>query len=79
MTLYDYWTKIHIACGVGVFLGRVNVKKLEAIQPAMFTEDKGSVRGGGGERRSPPWYKFVSLPCLPLSLKSEMAATIFAN
>ena len=46
MTLYDYWTKIHIACGVGVFLGRVNVKKLEAIQPAMFTEDKGSDEKG---------------------------------
>ena len=29
------------------------------------------------DRRSPPWYKFLSLPSLPLSLKSKMAANIF--
>ena len=27
--------------------------------------------------RTPPWYKFISLPSLPLSLKLKMAAIIF--
>ena len=69
MTLYDYWTKIHIACSVGVFLGRVNVKKLEAIQPAMFTEDKGSDEGRGRRKALTPLIQICFSPLLAVVIK----------
>ena len=31
------------------------------------------------DRRSPPWYKFLSLPSLPLLYLSKMAAVIFTK
>lgn len=69
MTLYHYWTKIHIACSVGVFLGWVNVKKLEAIQPAMFIEDKGSDEGRGRRKALTPLIQICFSPLLAAVIK----------
>ena len=84
-----------IACRAGVLLVLANLTSLPLfIHPAMFDLKLEWMVGAGGRGRAkrcfnlktlppkpppPPWYKFISHPCLPLPLKAKMKALIFCQ
>ena len=69
-----------LACNEGVISGRANfISSRSFIRPAMFDLELEWTPLLIFDCRQPLWYKFLSLPSLPLPLKSKMVVIIFVK